>query len=132
MSTPTTPQSKNQLHGLTLEVIVTDLVAFFGWEELGRRIAIGCFIENPSVSSSLKFLRKTPWARTKVEGLYLFVQRERARQERRAAREKAGEPAEPEDDVDDGSLFEATTDQGEAPADPDLGGPRGEPEPSGT
>ena len=76
----TTPRSKDPLHGITLEAMVTDLVAFFGWEELGRRITIRCFTSEPSVSSSLKFLRKTPWAREKVESLYLFVQRERRRQ----------------------------------------------------
>ena len=76
----TTPRSKDPLHGITLEAMVTDLVAFFGWEELGQRITIRCFTSEPSVSSSLKFLRKTPWAREKVESLYLFVQRERRRQ----------------------------------------------------
>ncbi|MBZ5715773.1 VF530 family DNA-binding protein [Nannocystis pusilla] len=76
----TTPRSKDPLHGITLEAMVNDLVAFFGWEELGRRISIRCFNSDPSVSSSLKFLRKTPWAREKVESLYLFVQRERKRQ----------------------------------------------------
>lgn len=75
----TTSGSRDPLHGITLEAMVTDLVAFFGWEELGRRITIRCFISDPSVSSSLKFLRKTPWARDKVESLYLFVQRERRR-----------------------------------------------------
>jgi uncharacterized protein (DUF2132 family) len=75
----TTPQPKNPLHGVTLEAMVNDLVAFFGWEELGRRIPVRCFTFDPSVPSSLKFLRKTPWAREKVEGLYLFVQRERRR-----------------------------------------------------
>jgi uncharacterized protein (DUF2132 family) len=62
---------KDPLHGVTLEMIVTNLVEHFGWEELGRRIPIGCFTNNPSIKSSLKFLRRTPWARTKVEGLYL-------------------------------------------------------------
>jgi uncharacterized protein (DUF2132 family) len=75
----TPPSSKDPLHGVTLEAMVTDLVAFFGWEELARQIAIRCFSSDPSVSSSLKFLRKTPWAREKVESLYLFVQRERRR-----------------------------------------------------
>jgi uncharacterized protein (DUF2132 family) len=75
----TPPQPRNPLHGITLAAMVDDLVAFFGWEELGRRIPIRCFTSDPSVSSSLKFLRKTPWAREKVEGLYLFVQRERRR-----------------------------------------------------
>jgi len=70
------------LHGLTLETIVTALADYFGWEELGQRIEIRCFQSDPSVASSLKFLRKTPWARTKVEGLYLFMLREQARQQR--------------------------------------------------
>lgn len=73
------PRSRDPLHGVTLEAMVTDLVAFFGWEELAERVAIRCFSSDPSVSSSLKFLRKTPWAREKVESLYLFVQRERKR-----------------------------------------------------
>ena len=62
---------KDPLHGVTLEMIVTNLVEHFGWEELGKRITIGCFTNNPSINSSLKFLRRTPWARTKVEELYL-------------------------------------------------------------
>jgi uncharacterized protein (DUF2132 family) len=74
-----TGASKDPLHGVTLAAIVEDLVAYFGWEELGRRVDIRCFTSDPSVASSLKFLRKTPWARAKVEGLYLFVQRERRR-----------------------------------------------------
>lgn len=64
-------QKNNPLHGITLEVILHHLVDRFGWEELGRRIRINCFISDPSIQSSLKFLRKTPWARTKVEQLYL-------------------------------------------------------------
>ena len=71
-----TKQAKNPLHGITLETIVTVLVDYFGWEELAKRIPIRCFSDNPSVSSSLKFLRKTPWARDKVEGLYGFMLRE--------------------------------------------------------
>ncbi len=73
------PAPKDPLHGMTLEAIVTALVEHFGWPELGRRIEIKCFRIDPSVSSSLKFLRKTPWARTKVESLYLFMRREQAR-----------------------------------------------------
>ena len=65
----------NPLHGVTLEQIVTRLSEYYGWEELGRRINIRCFQDNPSVGSSLKFLRKTPWARTKVEELYLYMLR---------------------------------------------------------
>ena len=61
----------NPLHGITLEKMVTQLQAHFGWEELGRLIRIRCFDSDPSVQSSLKFLRKTPWARAKVERLYL-------------------------------------------------------------
>ncbi len=72
----TTPQAGNPLHGLTLEAIVTALAEHYGWEELGQRIPIRCFTSEPSVASSLKFLRKTPWARDKVEGLYLFMLRE--------------------------------------------------------
>jgi uncharacterized protein (DUF2132 family) len=84
MPTSATPKkpSKDPLHGVTLEAMVLELVEFFGWQELGERIPIRCFQSEPSVPSSLKFLRKTPWARTKVEGLYLFVQRERVRRAR--------------------------------------------------
>ena len=77
-----TPQARNPLHGVTLEVMLNELVAHFGWPELGQRIAIRCFTSDPSVASSLKFLRKTPWAREKVEGLYLFMRRDQARQAR--------------------------------------------------
>lgn len=66
-----TPHPNNPLHGITLEMIVTALVKKYGWEELGRRIPIKCFTNDPSVKSSLKFLRQTPWARKKVEELYL-------------------------------------------------------------
>jgi uncharacterized protein (DUF2132 family) len=84
MTTPTagTKQPRNPLHGVTLEAIVRALEAHYGWEELARQIPIRCFSHDPSVSSSLKFLRKTPWAREKVESLYLFVLREQARRER--------------------------------------------------
>lgn len=64
-------QPNNPLHGKTLEAIINHLVKQYGWEELGYRINIRCFNENPSVKSSLTFLRKTPWARKKVEDLYL-------------------------------------------------------------
>jgi len=63
--------SNDPLHGKTLEKIVTELVAYFGWEDLGQHIPINCFNSNPSIQSSLKFLRKTPWARKKVEDLYV-------------------------------------------------------------
>ena len=64
-------QPNNPLHGKTLEMILHYLVDHYGWERLGEYITINCFIDNPSISSSLKFLRKTQWARTKVEKLYL-------------------------------------------------------------
>ena len=76
MPTPSPTQARNPLHGLTLETIVTSLAEHYGWAELGQRIPVRCFTSEPSVASSLKFLRKTPWAREKVEGLYLFMQRE--------------------------------------------------------
>jgi uncharacterized protein (DUF2132 family) len=67
----TEQQNSNPLHGITLETIVTYLQQEYGWDGLYDRIAVNCFKENPSIKSSLKFLRKTPWARTKVEALYL-------------------------------------------------------------
>ena len=65
------PQENNPMHGVTLEMIINRLVDNYGWEELGERIEINCFNFDPSVKSSLTFLRKTPWARTKVEKLYI-------------------------------------------------------------
>ncbi len=84
MPTPASPRStdpapaqpRNPLHGLTLQALVTALVEHYGWEGLGERIPVRCFTHDPSVASSLKFLRKTPWAREKVESLYLFMQRD--------------------------------------------------------
>jgi uncharacterized protein (DUF2132 family) len=64
-------QPNNPLHGITLEMMLKQLVEQFGWEELGIRIPINCFTHDPSIKSSLKFLRRTPWARKKVEELYL-------------------------------------------------------------
>lgn len=85
----TTSQNQNRdplhadpLHGVTLERMLNELVDDFGWEKMGQCIAIRCFTSDPSVASSLKFLRKTPWAREKVEAMYLFMLRERARRER--------------------------------------------------
>ncbi|MBC8056998.1 MAG: DUF2132 domain-containing protein [Rhizobiales bacterium] len=80
-----TKQTRNPLHGITLEAMLTELVAHFGWPELGARIQINSFNTDPSINSSLKFLRKTPWAREKVEGLYLFMRREQAREHRAPA-----------------------------------------------
>jgi uncharacterized protein (DUF2132 family) len=79
---PAKTQARNPLHGITLEAMVTALADHYGWDGLGERIPVRCFNIDPSVGSSLRFLRKTPWAREKVEGLYLFMLRE----ERRAGR----------------------------------------------
>lgn len=71
-------QKNNPLHGITLEQILTSLVDNYGWSELGKRIKIRCFIHDPSLKSSLKFLRRTRWARKKVEDLYLAAGRKKA------------------------------------------------------
>lgn len=71
----TEKQANNPLHGITLEQVVNSLVEHYGWSELGKRIDIRCFNSDPSVKSSLKFLRKTPWARKKVEDLYLATRK---------------------------------------------------------
>lgn len=76
--TPAT-QRHNPLHGVKLETMVVALADYFGWDELGQRIPVRCFQSDPSVGSSLKFLRKTPWAREKVESLYLFMLRDQKR-----------------------------------------------------
>ena len=66
-------QKNNPLHGITLKSIIEELVEKYGWEELGKKIKIRCFMENPSVNSSLTFLRKTPWAREKVEKYFVWT-----------------------------------------------------------
>ena len=71
MTSPAFP-SKDPLHGVTLEALLTELVEKYGWAELGQRIEIRCFNFDPSIKSSLQYLRKTPWARKKVEELYLW------------------------------------------------------------
>jgi len=80
-SAPAAPRARDPLHRITLEAMVTELVAHFGWPELGARIQINSFNTDPSIKSSLKFLRKTPWAREKVESLYLFMLRDRKRED---------------------------------------------------
>lgn len=77
MTAPGAP-SRDPLHGVTLERMLDELVEHYGWKAMGDRVAIRCFTSDPSVSSSLKFLRKTPWARAKVEEMYLSMLRERA------------------------------------------------------
>jgi uncharacterized protein (DUF2132 family) len=103
------PQPNNPLHGISLKTMLEDLVERRGWDDLGDRIRVRCFVENPSIASSLKFLRKTEWARAKVERLYLEdrqgIERNRKRNERRAAMRafRAGQEAaaEPGTDVSD-------------------------------
>jgi uncharacterized protein (DUF2132 family) len=70
-------QPNNPLHGIKLEQIINDLVSHYGWEYMAYQVNIRCFTSNPSVKSSLKFLRRTPWARTKVEALYLDMLKKR-------------------------------------------------------
>jgi uncharacterized protein (DUF2132 family) len=72
-------RARDPLHGVTLERMLNELVDQLGWEAMGRRVKIRCFTSDPSVGSSLRFLRKTPWARDKVEGLYLQMLREHSR-----------------------------------------------------
>jgi uncharacterized protein (DUF2132 family) len=79
-------QPRNPLHGLTLETLLTDLVNHLGWQELSRLVPLRCFMDAPSITSSLKMLRKTPWAREKVEGLYLYMLREQRREDAQAKR----------------------------------------------
>jgi len=79
-------QPRNPLHGLTLQTILTALVDRYGWADLAQRIPLRCFSSDPSIASSLKFLRKTPWAHEKVESLYLFTLREGRRANSHAPR----------------------------------------------
>jgi len=85
-------QPRNPLHGLTLETIVTALADHYGWERLGELVPIRCFAIDPSVGSSLKFLRKTPWAREKVESLYLFMLREQRREQQQQQQQQQQPP----------------------------------------
>lgn len=92
--TMTAPRDRapDPLHGVTLERMLTEMVAHFGWEVMGQRIKVRCFTSDPSIPSSLRFLRRTPWARERVESMYLYMLREQARR-RRAAGEGADEGA---------------------------------------
>jgi len=78
----TSNQRNNPLHGITLKIIVTELQEYYGWQGSAETTRMNCFKSNPSIKSSLTFLRKTPWARDKIEQLYLFTQREIARQKK--------------------------------------------------
>ena len=75
MSSNHPPGSADPLHGVTLKALLEWLGEHYGWDELGRRVPINCFLHEPSMNSSLKFLRRTPWAREKVEALYIAAQR---------------------------------------------------------
>ena len=75
----TDDRSRDPLHGITLEMMLTELVERYGWDEMGRLIRIRCFNNDPSIKSSLQFLRRTPWARNKVEALYLRSRRKSAK-----------------------------------------------------
>lgn len=88
---------RNPLHGITLERMLNELVEHIGWERMGRRVKIACFISEPSISSSLKFLRRTPWARAKVETMYLEA---RARKSQHDARKAADQSVETRSDDD--------------------------------
>jgi hypothetical protein len=89
-----TPVRKvDPMQGMKLEAILHELVAYFGWEEMGYRINIRCFNEDPSIGSSLKFLRKTPWARNKVDALFLTMRAEQSEQEEQAEYAKQAEQA---------------------------------------
>ena len=77
---PPAPDDSNPMHGVTLERILNELVAHYGWNAMGQKIDIRCFTSDPSVPSSLKFLRRTPWARARVEAMYRDLLSVRARQ----------------------------------------------------
>ena len=81
-------KSKDPLHGVTLEMILVHLVEQYGWEEMGRAVDIRCFNNDPSIKSSLQFLRRTPWARAKVEALYLKYRRNAVKKARRLTDDK--------------------------------------------
>jgi uncharacterized protein (DUF2132 family) len=83
----TDKQSSDPLHGITLEMMLNQLAEHYGWDEMGRTIRIRCFNNDPSVQSSLKFLRKTPWARKKVEDLYVRYKRKTIRRDTKKAKD---------------------------------------------
>lgn len=103
-------QPNNPLHGVTLKVILEDLVERHGWAELGARIDIRCFQSDPSIKSSLKFLRKTPWARNKVEQLYLRDKRHAERRRKSNRRRAAMRAARRENEASAGSESAASLD----------------------
>lgn len=92
MTSPPATQARNPLHGITLEQMLLALVERYGWQGLAERVPVRCFAHEPSITSSLRFLRRTPWARDKVEGLYLFMLRETRRANGPAPRAGHGKP----------------------------------------
>lgn len=90
---PAPAQPRNPLHGVTLEAMLNALVAAYGWQGLAERHPVRCFMSEPSVTSSLKFLRKTPWAREKLESLYLYMLRDARRTASAVAAVPAQRPA---------------------------------------
>ena len=106
MSSPT--EDANPMHGVTLERILNELVAHYGWNAMGQKIDIRCFNSDPSVASSLKFLRRTPWARQKVERMYGDLLRVRARQPKPDAPESTTEPSGPAEPVKSATLAPTT------------------------
>jgi uncharacterized protein (DUF2132 family) len=117
LSVGVTDQPNNPLHGVTLKAILEDLVARHGWEALGEQIKVRCFLHEPSISSSLKLLRKTPWAREKVERLYLADQRSMARRKKQNQRRSERRAHNPED---------APTEEVEASGGDEVGEPQHE------
>ncbi len=101
MTTAPRDRAPDPLHGVTLERMLTEMVAHFGWEVMGQRIKVRCFTSDPSIPSSLRFLRRTPWARERVEGMYLYMLREQARQRRAAGQGDGTSPTEDSDDLSD-------------------------------
>jgi len=91
MKIPDGPAPKDPLEGKTLEMLLNELVTYYGWQELGALIRINCFNENPSIKSSLTFLRRTPWARGKVERLWLRTYKRKKREKEKAGKASAGQ-----------------------------------------
>lgn len=92
MTQPPQAQPRNPLHGITLEQMLLALVERYGWPGLAERVPVRCFSHDPSITSSLRFLRRTPWARDKVEGLYLFMVRATRRARGQAPRTDPNRP----------------------------------------
>lgn len=108
MTTVPRDRAPDPLHGVTLERMLTEMVAHFGWEVMGQRIKVRCFTSDPSIPSSLRFLRRTPWARERVEGMYLYMLREQARQRRADGKGDSIAPPESSDELPDNDAGESS------------------------